>query len=161
MALLLTRWHARRHVGRIIFGAVAVFGVADLVFALSRSFALSMVALACMGAADMISVVIRMTLIQLQTPDDMRGRVSAVNSLFVIASNQLGEFRAGLTAAWLGAVNAVLVGGVVRAARGRDRTKGVLASFTRSRLSTRRAAEPCGCLGLRGLRALSASASGR
>lgn len=111
-ALILTRWQARKHVGRIIFAAVAVFGIAVLVFALSRSLVLSMIALAFMGAADMISVVIRMTLIQLQTPDDMRGRVSAVNSLFVIASNQLGEFRAGLAAAWLGAVNAVLVGGV-------------------------------------------------
>ena len=111
-AIALTRWQARQHVGRVIFIAVAVFGIAVLVFALSRSFVLSMVALACMGAADMISVVIRMTLIQLQTPDDMRGRVSAVNSLFVIASNQLGEFRAGVMAAWLGAVNAVLVGGV-------------------------------------------------
>jgi hypothetical protein len=68
-------------------------------------------ALACMGAADMINVVIRMTLVQLQTPDEMRGRVSAANSLFVIASNQLGEFRAGLAAAWLGAVNAVMLGG--------------------------------------------------
>lgn len=112
MAILLTRWQARKHVGRIIFSAVAVFGASVLVFALSRSLALSMAALACMGAADMINVVIRMTLIQLQTPDEMRGRVSAVNSLFVIASNQLGEFRAGLAASWLGAVNAVLVGGV-------------------------------------------------
>ena len=65
-----------------------------------------------LGGADMVSVVIRMTLIQLETPDDMRGRVSAVNSLFVIASNQLGEFRAGLVAAWLGAVPAVLIGGI-------------------------------------------------
>lgn len=111
-AIVLTRWQARKHVGRIIFCAVGVFGIAVIVFALSRSFILSMTALACMGAADMINVVIRMTLVQLNTPDDMRGRVSAVNSLFVIASNQLGEFRAGLAAAWLGAVNAVLVGGV-------------------------------------------------
>ena len=71
-----------------------------------------MLLLAVLGAADMISVVIRMTLIQLQTPDDMRGRVSAVNSLFVTASNQLGDFRAGLMAAWLGTIPAVLVGGV-------------------------------------------------
>ena len=111
MALVLTRWQAHKHVGRIIFTAVTVFGASVLVFSLSRSFALSMVALACMGAADMINVVIRMTLVQLQTPDEMRGRVSAANSLFVIASNQLGEFRAGLAAAWLGAVNAVMLGG--------------------------------------------------
>ena len=111
MALVLTRWQAHKHVGRIIFTAVTVFGASVLVFSLSRSFALSMAALACMGAADMINVVIRMTLVQLQTPDEMRGRVSAANSLFVIASNQLGEFRAGLAAAWLGAVNAVMLGG--------------------------------------------------
>ena len=71
-----------------------------------------MALLAVLGAADMISVVIRMTLIQLETADDMRGRVSAVNSLFVIASNQLGDFRAGLMAAWLGTIPAVMVGGV-------------------------------------------------
>lgn len=68
--------------------------------------------LGVLGAADMISVVIRMTLMQLETPDEMRGRVGAVNSLFVTASNQLGDFRAGLMAAWLGTINAVLVGGV-------------------------------------------------
>jgi len=71
-----------------------------------------MALLAVLGAADMVSVVIRMTLIQLETTDDMRGRVSAVNSLFVIASNQLGDFRAGLMAAWLGTIPAVMVGGV-------------------------------------------------
>ena len=81
-------------------------------FALSHSFLLSMALLAVLGAADMVSVVIRMTLIQLETTDDMRGRVSAVNSLFVIASNQLGDFRAGLMAAWLGTIPAVMVGGV-------------------------------------------------
>jgi hypothetical protein len=71
-----------------------------------------MALLSVLGAADMVSVVIRMTLIQLETPDDMRGRVSAVNSLFVSASNQLGDFRAGLMAAWLGTIPAVMVGGV-------------------------------------------------
>ena len=95
-----------------MFAAVTVFGTAIVVFALSKSLVLSMVALAFLGAADMVSVVIRMTLVQLLTPDEMRGRVSAVNSLFVIASNQLGEFRAGLMAAWLGAIPAVLVGGI-------------------------------------------------
>ena len=111
-AVVLTHWQPRQHVGRIIFGAVAVYGLAIIVFALSRSFVLSLATLATLGAADMVSVVIRMTLIQLETPDDMRGRVSAVNSLFVSASNQLGEFRAGLMAAWLGTIPAVLVGGV-------------------------------------------------
>jgi MFS family permease len=111
-ALVLTRWPPRRAVGRIVFGAVAAYSVAILVFALSQSLVLSMAAMMVLGSADMVSVVIRMTLIQLETPDDMRGRVSAVNSLFVIASNQLGEFRAGLVAAWLGAVPAVLIGGV-------------------------------------------------
>jgi MFS family permease len=111
-ALVLTRWPPRRAVGRIVFGAVATYSTAIIVFSLSRSLPLSMLAMMMLGAADMFSVVIRMTLIQIQTPDDMRGRVSAVNSLFVIASNQLGEFRAGLVAAWLGAVPAVLIGGI-------------------------------------------------
>jgi predicted MFS family arabinose efflux permease len=95
-----------------MFGAVATYGAAIIVFALSHWFVLSMALLAVLGSADMISVVIRMTLIQLETPDDMRGRVSAVNSLFVSASNQLGDFRAGLMAAWLGTIPAVMVGGV-------------------------------------------------
>jgi predicted MFS family arabinose efflux permease len=111
-ALVLTHRPPRRWVGRIMFGAVAIYGLTIIVFALSNSFLLSMALLAILGAADMISVVIRMTLIQLETPDDMRGRVSAVNSLFVSASNQLGDFRAGLMAAWLGTIPAVLVGGV-------------------------------------------------
>jgi MFS family permease len=111
-AVMMTHWPPRRHVGRIMFGAVAVYGIAILVFAFSRSLPLSMATLAILGSADMVSVVIRMTLIQLETPDDMRGRVSAVNSLFVSASNQLGEFRAGLMAAWLGTIPAVVVGGI-------------------------------------------------
>jgi hypothetical protein len=82
------------------------------VFGLSTWFWLSMAALAASGAADMISVVIRQTLVQLETPDDMRGRVSAVNSVFIGASNQLGEFESGATAAWLGPVGSVLLGGV-------------------------------------------------
>ncbi len=111
-AIVMTHWPPRRHIGRIVFGAVGLYGVAILVFALSHWFALSMATLAILGAADMVSVVIRMTLIQLETPDDMRGRVSAVNSLFVSASNQLGEFRAGLMASWLGTIPAVVIGGV-------------------------------------------------
>ena len=111
-ALIMTRWPLRRHVGKMMFGGVGIYGVAIIVFALSRSFPLSMLALGVLGMADMISVVIRMTIVQLQTPDEMRGRVSAVNALFVTASNQLGEFRAGLMAAWLGTITAVMVGGV-------------------------------------------------
>jgi MFS family permease len=111
-AIALTHWQPRQHVGRIVFGAVAIYGVAIVVFGLSESLLLSMAAMAALGMSDMVSVVIRMTLIQLHTPDDARGRVSAVNSLFVIASNQLGEFRAGVMASWLGAVPAVLIGGV-------------------------------------------------
>jgi predicted MFS family arabinose efflux permease len=110
-AIILTHRPPRRWVGRIIFGAVGIYGTAIIIFALSHSFILSMALLAMLGAADMVNVVIRMTLIQLETADDMRGRVSAVNSLFIIASNQLGDFRAGLMAAWLGTIPAVMVGG--------------------------------------------------
>jgi MFS family permease len=111
-AIVMAHRPLRRNVGRIMFAAVAIYGGAIVVFAFSHSILLSMGLLCMLGAADMVSVVIRMTLIQLETPDDMRGRVSAVNSLFVTASNQLGDFRAGLMAAWLGAVPAVLIGGV-------------------------------------------------
>ena len=89
-----------------------MFGVATIVFASTGSFWLAWAALAVMGGADAISVVIRMTLLQLETPDDMRGRVTAVNSLFISMSNQLGDFRAGAVAAFIGAVPAVLVGGI-------------------------------------------------
>jgi MFS family permease len=112
IALVMTRWPPRHGVGRIMFGAVIVFGLAVVVFAVSRSFTVSMIALGVLGAADMVSVVIRMTLVQLETPDAMRGRVSAVNSLFVQASNQLGDFRAGLMAAWIGTIPTVLIGGI-------------------------------------------------
>ncbi len=98
--------------GRIMFASVAVFGLSTIVFALSSSFVVALAALVVLGASDMVSVVIRMTLVQLGTPDDMRGRVTAVNALFIGASNQLGEFRAGAAAAWLGAVPTVLIGGV-------------------------------------------------
>jgi hypothetical protein len=91
---------------------VAVYGLATLAFGLSTVMWASMAALLVTGAADMISVVIRQTLVQLETPDAMRGRVSAVNSLFIGASNQLGEFESGATAAWLGPVGSVVLGGV-------------------------------------------------
>jgi hypothetical protein len=94
-----------------MFMAVAVYGLAIVVFGLSRDFMLSLAALAVSGGADMISVVVRQTLVQLDTPDAMRGRVSAVNSTFIGASNELGEFRAGTVAEWLGPVGAVVVGG--------------------------------------------------
>ena len=112
MSLVLTRWPARRRVGPLMLAAVAVYGAATLVFGVSTNFGLSMAALAVTGAADMISVVIRQTLVQLETPDAMRGRVSAVSSLFIGASNQLGEFESGATAAWLGPVGSVVLGGV-------------------------------------------------
>jgi MFS family permease len=98
-------------VGRWMFGGVIVFGLATLVFGLSKNFALSLAALAVMGAGDMVSVYIRHLLVQLETPDEIRGRVSAVNAVFIGASNELGEFESGLTAAWFGTVPAVIVGG--------------------------------------------------
>ena len=112
MALWLMRRPIRRRAGRTMFAAVAVFGLGTLVFGVSRSFALSLCALVVLGAADMISVVIRSSLIQLETPDETRGRVSAVNSLFTSTSNQLGQFESGVAAALLGTVPAVVVGGL-------------------------------------------------
>ncbi|OWW21347.1 MFS transporter [Noviherbaspirillum denitrificans] len=111
VSLYLARHPIHRKAGKVMFGAVALYGVATLVFALSASFWVSLAALALTGAFDMVSVVIRQSLVQLDTPDEMRGRVSAVNSIFIGASNQLGEFESGLTAAWFGAVTAVLIGG--------------------------------------------------
>jgi hypothetical protein len=112
MALYLSRRPPKRNVGASMFASVAVFGIAILVFALSRSMLLSIAALALSGAADTISVVIRQTLVQIETPDEMRGRVSAVNATFIGASNQLGEFRAGAMAAWLGPVGSAAVGAI-------------------------------------------------
>jgi MFS family permease len=101
----------RRRAGAWMLGGVAVFGVATIVFGVSTSFPLSLAALVVMGAADMVSVYIRHLLVQLETPDAIRGRVSAVNSVFIGASNELGEFESGVTAAWWGTVPAVVVGG--------------------------------------------------
>ena len=112
ISVILTRHPIDRHVGRIMFGAVAVFGVATLVFGLSTWFPLSFAALAISGAADMVSVIIRHSLVQLDTPNDMRGRVSAVNSIFIGASNQLGEFESGAVAALIGPVGSVVFGAV-------------------------------------------------
>ena len=112
MSLFLARYPLQRQVGRTMLAAVALFGGATIVFALSSSFSLSLASLALLGASDMVSVVIRSSLVQLQTPDAMRGRVGAVNSVFIGSSNQLGEFESGLTAAWFGVVPSVVIGGV-------------------------------------------------
>lgn len=112
MSLVLARFPLRHHVGKIMLSAVAVFGVATLVFSLSTDIALSIAALVTLGAADTVSVVIRSSLVQLLTPDEMRGRVNAVNSLFIGTSNQLGEFESGMAAALLGPVGAGVFGAV-------------------------------------------------
>ena len=110
MGLYLSLRPLNRHVGRTMFLAVGVFGLANLVFALSTLFWLSFAALLLAGAADMVSVYIRGALVQFSTPDTMRGRVNAVNMLFIGSSNELGEFRAGTSAAWLGTVPAAIAG---------------------------------------------------
>jgi MFS family permease len=102
----------QRRAGVTMFAGVAVFGVATLVFGLSRSFPLSLAALLVVGASDMVSVFVRSALVQLATPDAMRGRVSAVNMVFISASNEVGEFESGVTAQWLGAVPSVVLGGI-------------------------------------------------
>ncbi len=112
VSLFLARNPLGGRVGRTMFASVFVFGVATIVFGLSSSFTLSMLSLAVLGAADIVSVVIRSSLVQIETPDEMRGRVSAVNSMFIGTSNQLGEFESGVTAALFGTVPAVLIGGV-------------------------------------------------
>ena len=111
-SIVLSRHPVERHIGRKMFAVVGIYGVATIVFALSTSFPLSLLALAVLGASDAVSVVIRFSLVQIETPDDKRGRVSAINYLFVGSSNTLGEFESGVVAAWLGAVPSVLIGGV-------------------------------------------------
>ncbi|CAN7615817.1 MFS transporter [Trinickia sp. LjRoot230] len=115
-ALAGTLWFAhfplRKRPGIAMFGGVIVFGIATIVFGLSTNFFLSLIALALLGASDVISVVVRLSLVQLRTPDEMLGRVSAVNALFIGTSNQLGEFESGVTAGWWGARASVLVGGI-------------------------------------------------
>jgi MFS family permease len=112
MSLTMARFPFRRRAGLRLFVCVAIFGAATVIFGLSHNLWLSMAALALGGGADTISVIIRGSLLQLGTPPEMRGRVSAVNSLFIGASNELGEFESGLTAQWWGAVRATVVGGV-------------------------------------------------
>jgi MFS family permease len=111
-ALLLARWPISGRVGRIMFATVTIYGAATIIFALTPSFALAMAALAVVGASDTVSVVIRQTMVQLRTPDHMRGRVYAVNSMVTNTSNQLGIFRAGTAAALFGTIPSVLIGGM-------------------------------------------------
>ena len=111
-SVALTRWPISRRVGPTMFASVAAFGIGTILLALSPSFVLALAAMGVVGASDTISVVIRQTLIQLYTPDHMRGRVYAVSSLFTAMSNQLGDFRAGAMASLLGTVPSVLVGGL-------------------------------------------------
>ena len=112
MALALTRRPLQRRAGTWMFAGVAVFGAATILFGLSRSLWLSVLALAVLGGADAISVYVRNTLVQIVTPDAMRGRVSAVSGLFIGASNELGEFETGFVARLLGPVVACVAGGV-------------------------------------------------
>jgi MFS family permease len=112
MALIVAHWPLRRRAGVTMLWCVAGFGVFTILFGISRNLWLSLIALLLVGATDMVSVIIRGTLVQLATPDAMRGRVSAVNSLFIGASNELGQFESGLTAHWFGTVPAVVLGGV-------------------------------------------------
>ena len=112
MSVLLARFPLRDRVGAILFGVVGTYGFATVVFGLSHWLPLSLLALALLGSCDVVSVVIRQSLVQLRTPDEMRGRVNAVNAMFIGTSNQLGEFESGLLAALLGAVSSVVIGGV-------------------------------------------------
>lgn len=111
MAILLAYSPLRRRVGAIMLWCVAAFGVFTIVFGISHSLTLSLLALVLVGATDMVSIVVRGTLVQIATPDEVRGRVNAVDMIFIGASNELGEFESGLTAHWFGTVPAVILGG--------------------------------------------------
>jgi hypothetical protein len=112
MALVVARWPLRRNAGAIMLWCVCGFGVFTVLFGLSRNMAVTLGALALIGACDMVSVIVRHTLVQLSTPDEMRGRVSAVNVVFIGASNEVGQFESGITAQWFGTVPAVVLGGL-------------------------------------------------
>jgi MFS family permease len=112
MALVVAHWPLRRHAGAIMMWCVCGFGVFTVIFGLSRNLWISLAALTLIGACDMVSVIVRHTLVQLSTPDEMRGRVSAVNVVFIGASNEVGQFESGLTAQWFGTVPAVVLGGL-------------------------------------------------
>jgi MFS family permease len=122
MAIVFAHWPLRRRAGAAMLWCVAAFGVWTVVFGLSRNLVLSLVALVLLGASDMVSVIVRHTVTQLGTPDEMRGRVSAVNMVFIGASNEVGQFESGLTAQWFGTVPAVVAGGLA--------TLGVVALWT-------------------------------
>jgi MFS family permease len=111
MALALAYRPLRRRAGATMLWCVVGFGIFTVIFGLSRSLALSLVALVLLGACDMVSVILRHTLVQLTTPDEMRGRVSAVNMVFIGASNEIGQFESGITAQWFGTAPAVVLGG--------------------------------------------------
>lgn len=112
MSLVLTRFSIQHSVGKYLFGSLAVFGVSTIVFGMSTNLVLSLIALFFIGASDVVSVVIRSTVVQLNTPLEMQGRVGAINSLFIGTSNQLGEFESGMMAGWFGAVRATVIGGL-------------------------------------------------
>ena len=112
MAVVVARWPLRRHAGAIMLWCVCGFGVFTVVFGLSHRLGLTLAALALIGACDMVSVIVRHTLIQLSTPDEMRGRVIAVNVVFIGASNEVGQFESGITAQWFGTAPAVVLGGL-------------------------------------------------
>ena len=112
MAILLAHWPLRRRAGAVLLWCVCGFGVFTVVFALSRNVILSVVALVLVGGCDMVSVILRHTLVQISTPNEMRGRVSAVNMVFIGASNEVGQFESGLTAQWFGTVEAAVLGGI-------------------------------------------------
>jgi len=111
-AMGLAHWPLKRNAGAAMLTGVFLFGVFTIVFGLSRSFPLSLIALVLIGAFDMISVIVRHTMVQIASPDEMRGRVSAVNVVFISASNEIGQFESGITAQWFGAVPAVVIGGI-------------------------------------------------
>ncbi len=110
--IVLSRYPVERHIGRKMFAVVVIYGIATIAFGLSTWFPFSLLALVALGASDAVSIVVRFSLVQIETPDEKRGRVGAINYLFVGSSNTLGEFESGLVAAWLGAVPSVLIGGL-------------------------------------------------
>jgi MFS family permease len=112
MAIVVAHWPIRRRAGMTMLLCVAGFGVMTIVFGISRSLIVSLVAMFLLGASDMVSVIIRAMFVQMATPDEMRGRVNAVDMLFIGVSNELGEFESGLTAQWFGTVPAVVLGGI-------------------------------------------------
>jgi hypothetical protein len=112
MALILAYWPLERKAGMSMLASVLAFGLATIAFGISKSFAVSLLMLVLTGATDMVSVIVRHTMIQLSTPDEMRGRVSAVNMVFIGASNEVGQFESGLTAHWFGTEPSVVLGGI-------------------------------------------------